>query len=119
MAEALNHLQGEGTAGDIELARRMFAEVDNTSPVESREEPGKSYMKSVGVYFNLFARIATYSNADLVDEPLYFSQYDWLVSYLYFLLGPHVWETPAKHTPYPNVTKFATRSISACGARPR
>jgi hypothetical protein len=110
VAIALNKLQGHGTVGDMELARQMFATMDLTAPVESREEPGKSYMGGVGIYLNLFDRIATYAKADLIDEKLFFSQYDWTISYLYFLLSPYVWE-PGAHVPTPVVSRFATRAF--------
>jgi hypothetical protein len=110
VAVAMNKLQGQGTPGDMELAGQMFATVDLTAPVESREEPGKSYMEAVGIYLNLFDRIATYAKADLIDEKLFFSQYDWTISYLYFLLSPYVWE-PGARVPTPVVSRFATRAF--------
>ena len=110
MREALNNLQGDGVAGDMALAARMYAQVDLTSPVNEREEPGRSYMQAVGLYINLFDRISAYADADMIDEDLYFTQYDWLVTYLYFLFKDYLWE-PGKRIPSPNVTKFATRAF--------
>jgi hypothetical protein len=110
MRDALNNLQGHGAAGDKALAARMFATVDPTSRVNEWTEPSKSYMEAVGLYMNLFDRISAYSGAGIIDEPLYFSQYDFLVTYLYFLLSPYIWE-PGTHVPAPSVTRFATRAF--------
>jgi hypothetical protein len=110
VAAALNTIQGDGDNGDAALAARMFATVDLTKPVKDRPEPGKSYIEAVGVYINLLERNASYAKERLIDEDLYFSQYDYLVAYLYFLFSPHLWE-PGQRVPNPTLTQFATRAF--------
>jgi hypothetical protein len=107
---ALYTIQGDGDNGDAALAARMFATVELTKPVKDRPEPGKGYMEAVGVYINLLERNASYAKQHLIDEDLYFSQYDYLVAYLYFLFSPHLWE-PGKRVPNPTLTQFATRAF--------
>lgn len=92
-----------------ELANKMFSD-DLSSPVNARREPLKSYIESVGLYDNLFDRIATYADEKVIDENLYFSQYNYTVLSIYFLLKDHVWETQ-QIAQNPRITALATRAF--------
>jgi hypothetical protein len=110
MRDALNCiLAGRGTLEHRELAKRMF-ESDLKKPVNERPEPTRSYLRSVGLYDNLFDRISSYSEAGLIDEHLFFSQYNELIIGLYFLLCSYVWKGPDRSATT-RITKFATRAF--------
>lgn len=109
-ASALNSiLGGYGTEGAKALAREMF-NGDLRTSVNERPEPFRSYMEAVGHYDNLLDRISAYSEAKLIDEGLFFSQYEELVFSLYYLLAEHVWENP-KMPPRTRITEFAVRAF--------
>lgn len=108
--DALNLiLHGSSNQEHREYAKTMFA-IGYKVPVRERPEPQQSYFKAVGLYDNLFDRISSYSEAGLIDEHLFFSQYDELIIGLYFLLCDYVWEGN-EFAPRTRITKFATRAL--------
>ncbi len=109
MTDAFNRIAPGPATKNRELAAAMLTKEKIQIPLDERPPEVRAYHEAVGVYDNLLDRIAAYAEADLIDEDLFFSQYDETIVAIYFILKDYVWESELNLRP--RVTRLATRAF--------